>query len=395
MPRSFVVKRGDCIGRPLTQLTLDVRHMMEPYTAVRLRERRCNALRDFVAVAGPIGVSHMLVLSRTDVSPYLRIARLPHGPTLTLRITRYALTSDVIAQQKRPHVSGVEFKTPPLLILNNFSNDALHLKLTATMLQSLFPPINVYSIRLSELRRCLLFNFDPATETIECRHYAITAHPVGLTRGIKRIIRARIPDLSRLGDISEFVLHNGNASDSEFDEAHEDSRVALPQDKVPGWRGNRRSQQSAIKLHELGPRMTLRLVKIQEGLFDGDIIYHSFSAPAAGRRGSRCAHARRQQTRLTAGARAQSRRRPRRSSRPRPAARSGRASRRCDASSRSRMSCGSSSSGRSTRPAARPDSGAPTRRPPTRSIRRAATTLATAVGPAARSRRPAAWLACK
>ena len=38
---------------------------------------------------------------------------------------------------------------------------------------------------------------------------------------------------------------------------------------------------SAIRLVELGPRLTLSLLKIEEGLCDGEVLYHSFSALCA------------------------------------------------------------------------------------------------------------------
>lgn len=40
--------------------------------------------------------------------------------------------------------------------------------------------------------------------------------------------------------------------------------------------GNRQNQNSAIKLKELGPRLTLQLVKIEDGVCDGATIYHKF-----------------------------------------------------------------------------------------------------------------------
>lgn len=37
-----------------------------------------------------------------------------------------------------------------------------------------------------------------------------------------------------------------------------------------------RAQQSAIRLTEIGPRMTLQLIKIQEGVGEGNVLFHSF-----------------------------------------------------------------------------------------------------------------------
>ena len=41
-------------------------------------------------------------------------------------------------------------------------------------------------------------------------------------------------------------------------------------------RGAKKGAQSAIRLAEIGPRMTLRLVKVEAGLADGDVLYHAF-----------------------------------------------------------------------------------------------------------------------
>lgn len=41
-------------------------------------------------------------------------------------------------------------------------------------------------------------------------------------------------------------------------------------------RVNRSSTQCSMKPHEIGPRMTLKLVKVEEGLSFGAIIFHEF-----------------------------------------------------------------------------------------------------------------------
>jgi len=40
-------------------------------------------------------------------------------------------------------------------------------------------------------------------------------------------------------------------------------------------RGNLKQQKSALKLVELGPRMSLQLVKVERGLGGGDVMYHA------------------------------------------------------------------------------------------------------------------------
>lgn len=39
--------------------------------------------------------------------------------------------------------------------------------------------------------------------------------------------------------------------------------------------GNTAQKKSALRLTEFGPRMTLRLVKIEEGLCEGPVLHHS------------------------------------------------------------------------------------------------------------------------
>jgi len=55
------------------------------------------------------------------------------------------------------------------------------------------------------VRRCILLNYDPDTKLIDFRHYAIRAVPVGLNRGVKKLVQSKIPDLSKYDDISEFI----------------------------------------------------------------------------------------------------------------------------------------------------------------------------------------------
>ena len=46
-------------------------------------------------------------------------------------------------------------------------------------------------------------------------------------------------------------------------------------------RGNMKANQSAIRLTEIGPRMTLELVKIEDGLCDGEVLYHNHVSKTA------------------------------------------------------------------------------------------------------------------
>ena len=72
------------------------------------------------------------------------------------------------------------------------------------------------------------------------------------------------------------MLYSGGGaiSESEAEDDPEVSRVTLPQGVTS--RGNMSSEQSSVRLVELGPRMTMSLVKIEEGMYDGEVLYHKW-----------------------------------------------------------------------------------------------------------------------
>jgi len=80
--------------------------------------------------------------------------------------------------------------------------------------------------------------------------------------------------MSKFNDLADFILHNKGSgamsSDSEMDDIPE-SRIELPEDYLDKKGGT----NVAIKLHELGPRLKLRLLKIEEGFCRGNVVFHS------------------------------------------------------------------------------------------------------------------------
>ena len=69
---------------------------MYPYTAMHLKESKKNSIKDFVGVAGQFGVSHMMVITQTEVGNYLRFIKNPKGPTMVFKIEEYSLAKDVV-----------------------------------------------------------------------------------------------------------------------------------------------------------------------------------------------------------------------------------------------------------------------------------------------------------
>lgn len=249
-------------------------------------------------MAGPLGVTHFLILSQSDEHVNLRLGRVPRGPTLSFQVDSYMLMKHVHAMQRRPMDTTVRqqrhspcacllyhslqqappvsltpqmsYISPPLVVLNNFADCDKHMKIVSVTFQNMFPAINVATIKLSNCRRIVLLHRHKESGLLELRQYGIRAVPVGLSRrcvsvcvcgagsaqyprahtlthwgycwasnSVKRVVRTKIPDLSNLTDISEYVLRPGaaagaSASDSEADD--ETNQVTLPQ-KV-GGRGN-------------------------------------------------------------------------------------------------------------------------------------------------------------
>lgn len=118
-PKSMVIRIGAGeVGSSVSQLAADVRKVMEPGTASRLKERRGNKLKDYVVMAGPLGVTHLMLFSRSESgNTNLRIATTPRGPTLNFRVEKYSLCKDVQRAQRRPQGLGNDAIAPPLVCL--------------------------------------------------------------------------------------------------------------------------------------------------------------------------------------------------------------------------------------------------------------------------------------
>lgn len=121
-PKSMVIRIGAGeVGPSVSQLVKDVRSMMEPDTASRLKERRSNRLRDYVTMAGPLGVSHLMLFSRSaSGNTNLRLALTPRGPTLHFHVEKYSLCKDVRKALKHPKGGGNEYLTAPLVSSKSF-----------------------------------------------------------------------------------------------------------------------------------------------------------------------------------------------------------------------------------------------------------------------------------
>jgi ribosome biogenesis protein SSF1/2 len=320
-PKSMVVRMGaGDVGPSVSQLTKDFRAMMEPDTASRLKERKSNKLKDYTTMAGPLGITHVFLFSRSKSgNTNLRIAPTPRGPTLHFKVEKYSLCKDVAKSQKHPRSSRKEYLSPPLLVMNNMvsaegevSSDPRRKdleNLTRGVLQNIFPAISAQATPLSTIKRIMLWNKEADKDgdfVLNLRHYAITTKRTGISKRVRRFDpaeqRARekkghaLPNLGQLDDVADYLLDPAaggytSASETELDTDAEvevletDARRVLNKkelarmksgEKKPNMERRNHVEKRAVKLVELGPRMKLRLVKVEEGLCEGRIMWNEF-----------------------------------------------------------------------------------------------------------------------
>lgn len=300
IPRSMVLRLGLSLqNHLLSQLVKDFRNIMQPHTAINLRERKSNRLKDFIVMAGPLGVTDLFVFHQSEESGNisLRLGKMPRGPTLQFRINSYALAKDVRRILKRPKSLGkdsTEFLNPPLLVMNGFLTNLKeaenHEKLMVTVFQGMFPPIQPQNTKVSSIKRVLMINKDKETGTIELRHYAISTKLVEENRNIKKLINSHhnpkksLPIMTKNQDVSDLLLDpysvGGLTSDSEVEddaivEIKNENVIKRNADSEPASAVST-TRKRAIKLIELGPRISMDLFKIEEGLVGSSkTIYHS------------------------------------------------------------------------------------------------------------------------
>lgn len=278
-PHSFVINRGP-VGKYLQQMIKDFRSVLEPFTASKLKVTRKNVLKDFVSIASYLNVTHVAIITRTEKAPYFRLCRMPRGPTITYRLVEYTLRQDVVRAQRKQHVNASLFQAAPLLILNGFGSgeDDIKSKLETSMWRNLFPSINLKKVELAKVKRCVLLNYDAETDMVEFRHYAIKVKPVGLSKTVKKLLTGKkVPDLGNYRSVEEAIEKGDLAAFTESEcEGDDDERTQVTVSQKLSSRANLVNEKSSIRLVELGPRMKLQLMKIEEGLMEGEVLHHSF-----------------------------------------------------------------------------------------------------------------------
>lgn len=224
------------------------------------------------------------------------------------------------------------FLTSPLLVMNNMvspkSTDnptAPTLNqlesLTTAVFQSLFPPISPQDTPLPSIRRVLVLDreisatphLSSSSESvsyhINLRHYAITTKKMGLSRSIRQLDTAEksakdrtnrqcMLNLGKLDDVADYLLDPnavsvGFISGSE-NEIETDAEIEVLETKTRKADNHRQFESSAngndkeyergihsierraVKLVELGPRLSLRMTKVEDGVCTGRTMWHEY-----------------------------------------------------------------------------------------------------------------------
>ena len=89
-----------------------------PNSAKSLKESKSNRVEDFVAVASHFNVTHLVIFTASKAATYMKLARLPQGPTLTFKVDSFTLAREVRAAQRRPQGSARDYTSAPLQVLN-------------------------------------------------------------------------------------------------------------------------------------------------------------------------------------------------------------------------------------------------------------------------------------
>ena len=131
------------------------------------------------------------------------------------------------------------------------------------MFQNMFPAIQVQTMKLESARRVVLFNLNSETGEIDVRHYLIQVRKhLEASRSVRRVLKLK-KDLGKYQDIGDAILNDGFSTDTDAEDQ-----------TVLDVESERKTEQRAIKLTELGPRLSMSLIKIQDGFCDGPVLYH-------------------------------------------------------------------------------------------------------------------------
>ncbi|KAA6401864.1 MAG: hypothetical protein EZS28_002611 [Streblomastix strix] len=322
----------------LKQLASDMCKVLEPNSFPKLRINKKNSKKDILHVAGQLGITHLLCFTATETNSYLRLVRLPRGPTLTFQLIDFSCARDV--QKIIPHAvtsSKTAFLKAPLIVLSKFSEGGSEVTLQQQMLQHLFPAIDLQKTKIQTCKRVVLFKRDPLTDEIEMRHYYIGQKPAGINKIVQQILEKKL-DLNESSHIQQMLqqledeneeinaltkdlnmkmerdneidvfqnkekikeeqtdgikkeiiqldLNNQDDTDNDKDDdqdrnikkEEEDIKVDIKEEEEDELNqlNNANRGKIAVQLSDMGPRIRMKLIKVEDGYFGGEVKYHRY-----------------------------------------------------------------------------------------------------------------------
>eukprot|EP00009_Paramoeba_aestuarina_P015962 CAMPEP_0201529062 /NCGR_PEP_ID=MMETSP0161_2-20130828/40491_1 /ASSEMBLY_ACC=CAM_ASM_000251 /TAXON_ID=180227 /ORGANISM="Neoparamoeba aestuarina, Strain SoJaBio B1-5/56/2" /LENGTH=205 /DNA_ID=CAMNT_0047930679 /DNA_START=188 /DNA_END=801 /DNA_ORIENTATION=- len=205
----------------------------------------------------------------------MRIARVPDGPTLHFRVESYALVRDIINMQEK-HYGGDQklYSRPPIIVLNKFSSSTdvtkarrknFPIEAVGETLRSLFDVTSLDQMsNVNKIGRVLLFSrvskdgvSDDDEVFIDVRHYVV----LGSRTNGKRLLDKLSNKSSKL---SLEIINRMESVNSSQD-------LLRAMEEVPNFESEveevnlplrNREGKCNIKLVEIGPRLTLRLLRV-------------------------------------------------------------------------------------------------------------------------------------
>jgi ribosome biogenesis protein SSF1/2 len=250
-PSVLISRRGQ-VGPYLKKLVQELRIVHYPNSPLKFQENARASLKDLISIARSNFIDHLMFITSTSTSSYLKAVKLPKGPTVTFKLNEFTLSSDVRESLKKQIKLQPDFRSPPLLVMKGVEG-------TANLLfRSIFPSLPLEKIKLKRCKRVVLI--DQKDGVFSFRHYMIKARPAGISQALKKLGRNQIPNLNKFNSVNEWIEEGGNGSESEYEDAeiNEDS-----QKKV------------SLRLVEIGPRLSFTLHKVEEGVSSGNVLFHA------------------------------------------------------------------------------------------------------------------------
>jgi ribosome biogenesis protein SSF1/2 len=193
---------------------------------------------------------------------------------------RYSTNADLHQLLPRGKKLSSKGLGSPLVILNGFGSQEVpktaqvdgrdefstgdqERRIMSTMLNNLFPSLDLGFRKPSSVKRVVLVNFDASRDLVEWRHYYVKQQPADLNNKLRKMVsNKRLPNLSEVKDLSQYFAGNvGYVSESDVDNLP-NSKLQIEESTKSGLVTKKKV---GLRLFEIGPRMTLKLVKIEEG----------------------------------------------------------------------------------------------------------------------------------